>query len=522
MGAACEKIAVEVAPYGEGRMEFEALIDYLSSGDAKRLHPSDLERALEGRGRELLRVLLQDHIDLRGRGVAAEAVIDARGARRTKTRPHQRTLTTVFGDVSVERYGYGAPGQASVHPLDAQMNLPVEQYSLEVRRRVAEETATQSFEEVGQSIEARTGVRIGKRQLEALAVRAARDFDAFYGARQSPSAPPPGSVLVISADGKGVVMRKEDLRPGTARAAHRQRHKYARRLAKGEKRNRKRMATVASVYAVAADPRAPEDILRPLAPVGQAERRPRPRAQDKRVWASLEKEPAEVLAEAFAEAQRRDPQHRLPWMAVVDGNEHQLNLLERLRAVYGVEMDIVLDFIHVCEYVWKAAHALCREGSAELEQWVSTRLERILRGQAVGVAAGMRRSATHRGHLSAAGRKPVDVCADYLRKYRAYLDYPRYLARGYPIASGVIEGACRHLVKDRMDLTGARWSLSGAEAVLKLRALRASADFHEYWRFHEAREQDRNHRSQYQDNRVPEIIRPDLPARRSAHLRCVT
>lgn len=233
MGAACEKIEVEVAPYGEGRMEFEELIDYLSSGEAKQLNPSDLERAWEGRGRELLRMLLQDHLDLRGCGGAAEAVVDMRGERRTKTRPPQGTLTTVFGDGRVERYGYGAPGQASVHPLDAQRNLPVEQYSLEGRRRVAEETAKQSFEEVGQSLEARTGVRIGKRQLEELAVRAARDFDAFYAARQAPSAPPPGSVLVISADGKGVVMRKEDLRPGTARAARRQRHKYERRLAKG-------------------------------------------------------------------------------------------------------------------------------------------------------------------------------------------------------------------------------------------------------------------------------------------------
>jgi hypothetical protein len=521
MGAACEKIEVEVS-YGEGRMKFEELIDYLESGEAKSLHPADLERALEGRGRELLRVLLQDHIDLRGRGEATERVVDANGQQRTRTRVHERTLTTVFGDVKVERYGYGAAGRESLHPLDAEMNLPLEQYSLEMRHRVAEEAAKGSFEEVGASIEARTGVGIGKRQLEELTVRAAVDFDAFYDGRQHAGSDDAGTdaVLVISIDGKGVVMRKEDLRPQTGRAARRERRRYQRRLAKGEKRNRKRMATVASVYAIAAEPRRPEDILRTLAPAPQPERRRRPRPQGKRVWASVEKEPAEVVAEAFEEAQRRDPEHKRPWVAVVDGNEHQLDLLQWYRGIYEVELETVLDFIHVCEYVWKAAHALHAEGSKELEQWVSERLERILRGEAVQVAAGMRRSATRRG-LGAARRKSIDVCANYLLKYQAYLDYPRYLACGYPIASGVIEGACRHLVKDRMDLTGARWRLSGAEAVLKLRALRASGDFEEYWRFHEAREQERNHLSRYRDNRLPEIIRPDLPNRRTSRLRRV-
>jgi hypothetical protein len=144
MGAACEKIEVEVS-YGEGRMKFEELIDYLESGEAKSLHPADLERALEGRGRELLRVLLQDHIDLRGRGEATERVVDANGQQRTRTRVHERTLTTVFGDVKVERYGYGAAGRESLHPLDAEMNLPLEQYSLEMRHRVAEEAAKGSL-----------------------------------------------------------------------------------------------------------------------------------------------------------------------------------------------------------------------------------------------------------------------------------------------------------------------------------------------------------------------------------------
>jgi len=91
----------------------------------------------------------------------------------------------------------------------------------------------------------------------------------------------------------------------------------------------------------------------------------------------------------------------------------------------------------------------------------------------------------------------VDKCANYLLKYAEFLRYDQYLVSGLPIATGVIEGACRHLIKDRMDLTGARWSLQGAEAVLRLRSLRSSGDFEEYWRFHEKEELERNHVTRY-------------------------
>jgi hypothetical protein len=191
----------------------------------------------------------------------------------------------------------------------------------------------------------------------------------------------------------------------------------------------------------------------------------------------------------------------------VDGNEPQLAILERLAQKHHVQLTIVLDIIHVVEYLWKAGHALEAEGTAELEQWVLQRLLRILEGRASHVAAGMRRSATKR-QLPKAQREPVDICANYLLKYQQYLAYDQYLAAGLPIGSGVIEGACRHLVKDRLGITGARWGLAGAEAVLRLRALRSSHDFEEYWRFHEACEYDRNHRARYADGAVPAMQSP--------------
>jgi hypothetical protein len=230
----------------------------------------------------------------------------------------------------------------------------------------------------------------------------------------------------------------------------------------------------------------------------------------KRVWASVEREPVDVVAEATLEAERRDPEHGKHWVALVDGAETQLALVEEAAAARGVDVTVILDIIHVVEYVWKAAHAFHPAGSLELACWAWTRVGRILEGRARTVAASMRGAATVAG-LSPDARKPVDTCADYLRKYAPYLHYDRYLAAGYPIATGVIEGACRYLVRDRMELTGARWRLVGAEAVLKLRALRASGDFDAYWDFHEAREYERNHAQRYADGTAPPVSEPPPP-----------
>ena len=501
-----EALPVE-QPFADAGEKFERLVEYLGSSEVRNMRHSDLERELEARGRELLRSLYQGHLDTRSPGEASGPVCDAEGQEHTHQREQTRDLETVFGTVTVNRTGYGGEGCASLHPLDAELNLPVERYSHELRRRAAEEASKGSFDETVNTLARYTGARIGKRQVEELVARAAQDFDAFYEARRAAGAarsgtPGMGSLVVLTSDGKGVVMRKEDLREATRKAAEKRQHKLHKRLTRGEKRNSKRMATVASVYTVAPFVRTPEEIARGLAPVHEASSKRRPRPEDKRVWASLEKSPEEVLEEAFREAADRDPQHVKTWTAVVDGNTTQLRLLKELSRKHGVEVTVVLDIIHVVEYLWKAGLALHAEGSPAWEEWVQERLLQILRGRAGHVAGGIRRSATLRG-LSSAKRKAVDTCADYLLKYKSYMVYDEYLAAGLPIASGVIEGACRHLIKDRMDLTGARWSLAGAEAVLQLRALRSSHDFDEYWSFHESREYERNHAAHYADGHPP-------------------
>jgi hypothetical protein len=214
------------------------------------------------------------------------------------------------------------------------------------------------------------------------------------------------------------------------------------------------------------------------------------------VWASVEKSAEQVTRELFEEAERRDPDHRRRWVVLVDGERHQIDRLRAEVKRRGVAPVFVLDLIHVLEYLWKAAWCFFAEGDAAAEAWVTAHALAILEGSFSYVAAGIRRSATRRG-LRTKDRKGADDCADYLLAKRDMLHYDEYLEAGLPIATGVIEGACRHLISDRLDITGARWSVRGAEAVLRLRAVRSSSDFDAYWRFHLGREYLRHHKSRY-------------------------
>ncbi len=492
--------------YDQGRHCFEHIVHFLDSGEGSSMGLSDLERELEKKSRELMRTLLQEHLNRRGPGRCKLQVLGSDRVERPKVRLHERKIESIFGTVATNRAGYGQTGVESLHPMDADLNIPPERYSLELRRRVAEEAAKNSFDETVETIARTTGGHVPKRQAEELAQRAARDFDAFYEMRQCTThgrGEATGPVVVITADGKGVVMHEKDLREKTRKAAQNRKQKMGKRLSKGEKKNAKRMATVAAVYTTGTFERAPEDLVaEDRCAIGKAKRPP---PEQKRVWASIEKTPEQVIGQAFAEASHRDPNHEKHWVALVDGNNTQIRILSQMAKEKGVELTIIVDIIHVIEYLWDAGRAFHPESGPELENWVRHRLLGVLQGKARLMAGGMRRSAT-RKKLSAEARKPVETCATYLRNKSPYLHYDQYLSQGFPIATGVIEGACRHLVKDRMEITGAKWRLPSAEAVLQLRALRSSNDFNEYWDFHEVCEHKRNHQNLYAGGIVPPII----------------
>jgi len=462
--------------------------------EALRAEHGEVERLIEAKTAEVMRAMLQAHLDLRA---SLERELDVRGAdgvARTHVRESTRTLETVFGEVTVTRRLYQATGAEGLAPMDAALNLPAEHYSHGVRRFVAEECARASYDEVVEQLAKRTGAHVPKRQVEELAARAAVDFDAFYAAREC-AAETTSALLVLSFDGKGVAMRHEALRPDTRKAAEATPRRLHTRLAPGEKSNRKRMATVATVYSLAPWVRTPADVLHTLRAADVEDKRPKPR--DKRVWASLVHSPQRVIDDAFAEALRRDPERRRRWVVLVDGQPDQLRRVQEAARKYGVEVTIVLDIVHVLEYLWRASYAFHAEGTEDAETWVRHRLLALLSGRSGGtVAKSIRDMAARRG-MDEQAAAPVERCARYLVRHTRWLHYDRALAAGLPIATGVIEGACRHLVADRLGRTGARWSLAGAEAILRLRAVRASGDFDSYWAFHIAKEHERTHRARY-------------------------
>jgi hypothetical protein len=471
----------------------------LAGETAFGLEHFDLEQYIKTDGFELLRLLLQDHFDLRAlREPRLEGVADCDGVRHRAVEPgHERPVATIVGTITTGRLAYRHRGEANLYPADAILNLPDQLHSHGLRELAAIESSRGSFQEAQEAIQRATGVVVGHRQVENLARGSAVDVKAFYDCQPRPQAHQ-GEVVVISADAKGVVMRPEDLRPATADAAKKAAPKLKTRLCKGEKANRKRMAEIAAVYTVDPVARAAAEVM------ASHDEGPKqaPQAKNKWLTASVAWDAAEVIGKAFCEAEQRDPGHTHPWVALVDGNNHQIDRIKAEAKARNIDITIVVDLIHVIQYLWDAAWCFYTEGDRAAEEWVAEKALAILEGKAGLVAAAIRRKATNLG-LEASQRNNADTCANYLRAKARYLDYPTALAKGWPVATGIIEGACRHLVKDRLALTGARWRLDGAEAVLRLRAVRANGDWHSYWRFHLAQERKRVHQSRYLDNVIP-------------------
>jgi hypothetical protein len=491
-------------PFHGAYEKFIEITTHLSGEAFGETTHSAIEAYLETDGRELLRLLLQEHSDNQGSGRVGEAVCGSDGVVRSHKRDDMETgYKSVFGAVQVARTGYSQRGVSSLFPRDAQLNLPTHGYSHRLQKRVATKAVKMSFEGVANDIETETGVRLGKRQVEQIVSGAAQDFDAFYaqpGAeeiRRQASAKP---IQVLTFDGKGVVMRKEALREETRKKSEARAPKPPGGFARQAKSHRRRMATVAGIYHIDRHLRSPQRVAQQFAPLRlvPSNRQAAPKPVGKKLWASLEKSMKTVIEAGFAEGCRRDPEHQAEWVVVVDGDPTQIDYIEQAAKAAGVTVVLIVDIIHVLEYLWKAAKAWLHPDDPKQAQWVGDKIEQLLQGQVKSIVRNLRRGATAKG-MSSQQREPIDQCTTYLANHASYLNYPRYLAKGYPIATGVIEGACRHLVKDRMEITGARWGLAGGEAVLKLRALYINGDFDAYWDFHEQQEYQRNHQAKFSE-----------------------
>jgi len=460
-------------------LEFALLEAWLASARALQLPLHEVESQQQTKGREVQRLLLQAHLQRRGDGDVGPALRVPQQASTvlyTHRRLRTRSLKTIFGPVEINRMGYSRDGAPSIYPLDQTLALPARSFSYELQRRLVKGRCRTPFTNRSRPSPTSPAFLSPSAAWKKFCGMRLWTLTPFYQERAP--APAQGSILVAAVDGKGIPMVK----PGGAQPTV--------RLTKGQKANRKRMATVAAVFTRAPWVRTPEQVVESLFRTHRqtpADGQAPPRPENKRVWASLLKGKTAVIEEVAQEMQRRDPQGIKIRVALTDG-ERALQIL--VEGTLGITL--ILDLLHVLEKLWKAAYVFHAEGSLEAQLWVLDRTLRILFGEVGQVVKGIRQSVTKRG-LFGAKRKTLCGVADYLHRNRARMRYDEYLAKGWPIASGPVEGACKNLIKDRMERSGMRWTEEMAEAIVQLRAIYLSGDFDRYWSFHIAKDQQRLH-----------------------------
>ncbi len=467
------------------------LAGYVRQAAAAGTPAHEVERGLWTRVLAVGRQALDLFFRLQGTGDVGETVAlpDGSTARRLPG-THPRAYRSVFGDFTLDRavYGTRAGQKIAFAPLDARLQLPAGDYSYLLQQWDQALGCESAFARVGATLFDILGVRQSTDSLERMNRQMAAAVHPFRLARPLPAAADEGEVMVAQADGKGVVMRRPADEP--AILGHR---------TKGQKANRKRMAAVGAVYSVGRVTRTPADVVASLFRDPTADRpatAARPVPVGKHVWASLTVErdgiavPGTDLVFAWlaGELGRRNPASRREVVYLMDGQEA---LWDARRAYLpGANAVEVLDLLHVTPRLWAAAHLFHREGSADAVAFVRDRLGRVLNGQARSVVGGLRQMGTKR-RLGGAKRKRLATICGYLRKNAPRMRYDEYLAKGYPIASGVIEGACRHYVKDRLERAGMHWTRAGAQAMLDVRSEFLNGDWEAFQQFRIDRETER-------------------------------
>jgi len=388
--------------------------------------------------------------------------------------PRMRPYVSAFGPTPFVRdvYATRETQRQEVVPLDAKLGMPQSDTSYLLQKWSGGEFVKQSYQESRGTLQDILGFAPSVNCLEDMAADAAAHA-AVYLEQQAPVEPTtPSEIVVATSDCKGVPMRKVDA------PAKQQDEPQGHRLAKGQKKGQKRMACVGGVYSVAPFPRTVDEVLDEI--LRKEKQKERPSPQNKRLRAVLTQEvdgrevnAKEVVFDWLAkEVQQRDPHQKRTIVAIMDGETKLRDLQEeKLGRAIGI-----LDIWHVTEYLWKLAYCFYREGSDEAKAFVETYLRKLLEGKVLRVIGGLRQMATKRG-LSESKRKKLEDYLGYFAARCQYMKYDEYLAAGYPIGSGVVEGACRHLVKDRMEQAGMRWRISGAQAILALRALYLNGDW---------------------------------------------
>lgn len=479
----------------------DELQSFVTSSAQQGVAAHEVEQGIWRQLLKLGRESLQLFFDRVGDGDLGETV-KLEDGRRLRRLPgaHTRPYQSVFGPFELDRAVYGTRvGQRiELVPLDQRLRLPQSKFSYLLQdwdQRLAVESP---YAEVRGTIERILGFSQSVDSLERMNRKMSKPVVDYWDSLAPPPASQEGSLLVLSADGKGVPMRRA-ASPGVDAAPW-----------KGPKPGAKKMALLGASYTVDRRIRTPEEVTESLftkPSVSHDEDAKGP--QHKRLRASLARDEdgstdpaqAEIFGWLAMEAEDRNPDGVRPVVLLMDG---QHSLWEAAQGQLPEGATEILDLLHVTPRLWKAAYLFHPEGSADAAQFVRSRVLRVLRGEVRSVVRGLRQMATRSG-LTGRKRKQLERICQYFENHRSRMRYDQYLAAGYPIATGVIEGACRHVVKDRLERAGMQWVFEGAQAMLDLRTVHLSRQWDEFQAYRIQKEAERlyPHASLTQDVQWP-------------------
>jgi hypothetical protein len=490
--AADGELAAALADSAE---QFAGLLTWAAE-ESRYLDHGEREEAIGREGRELERRLLQATFALdAAREERAPQVTSAAGVRhRTVEAGQGRGLASVFGPVRVTRMAYRHGHEENLYPADARSVMPADPYSMGLRALVAFHLAGAGYGQAQEVIADRTGVKIGNAQLAGIARDLAAWTDDFYRERSRDAEEeeqPASDVIMLQGDGKGIALRPE--------------HRRNAGKQDGARPGIKKMAEIVAVADFTPAVREPEDIA---APPARRKAHPGPEARDKWVSASVTESIEDMIAAAYDEADRRDPERVRQRVFLVDGNKQQITAIGAEAGERGLKVPVLIDYIHVAGYIGKAAAALHRGDQAAAGQWADGQLLRVLHGRAKAVAATLASvAAKTRANPRKRGLDLTDVdrAVTYLTNNQQHMKYDKALENGWPIATGMIEGACRFVIEDRFGITGARWSPEGAEDILKIRAVVVNGDLDHYMRYYKQRYRDEHHLARYDEATIEDL-----------------
>jgi len=454
----------------KGQQQFEQMAEFVrhASRDGRPIH--EVERGLWEQSRQLGLSLMAGFVQGVGTGDLGPTLEhEGRTLNRLKD-TYDRPYVSVFGELPVTRHVYGTRDtqKHEVVPLDARLDLPESNFSYVLQDWDQNLCVKGPYDEGRESVQKMLGLKQSVASLEKMNLEMAKQVAPFFEQLPTPPAEEQGSLLVLTSDGKGVPMRKDE----PAKSGRRK---------KGEKANRKRMACVGAVYTIEPFVRTADDVVDEVMRKQASQNRPVPRHKQVRAELTRQIDGVEVNGKSLIfgwfkhVVEALNPDRKKPVVCVMDGERALWKML--MNFLTGIIC--ILDIFHVLERVWQAAHCFYPEGSDEAREFVNQRLKRILEGEVGRVIGGLKQMATKQ-NLRGAKLKQLNSAIGYLHNNRRFMKYDEYLAAGYPIGSGVAEGACRHLVKDRMERTGMRWVVPSAQAMLDLRAVHASDQWEEF------------------------------------------